>query len=70
MNSLVELRDSFVTYFLDNKERYLLVVCKAYNYFVNVKDLRVMLTSTPDIETPMVSDIIWVWTQNQKYPSL
>ena len=32
--------------------------------------LRVLLTSTPDIETPMVSDIIWVWTQNQKYPSL
>ena len=31
--------------------------------------LRVLLTSTPDMETPMTHGIMWVWSHYQNYPS-
>ena len=32
-------------------------------------NLRVLLTSTPDMETPMTHGIMWVWSHYQNYPS-
>ena len=37
--------------------------------FHQYEALRVLLTNTPDIETPMILDKMWVWSYNQYYPS-
>ena len=40
-----------------------------FNQFNQAKYLRVLLTSAPDIETPMISEKMWIWSHNQYYPS-